>query len=142
MWRWAHWVAAAALVAVVALWTYEASTNEAGSFDPDDPPELWEGRDIVLALYRVTEVAGRDRYSVSKGFVPFAVEGDASGLAAGDTVSLGGRWDADRRVFEVSWREDHPWRRAKFAVGAVGLVAIGLGLPFLFRRRGWRLEAR
>ena len=142
MWRAAPWLAAAALAAVVVLWTYEASTSEGVSFDPDDPPEVWADRDIVLALYSVTEVSGASRYQVTKGFVPFAVEGDAQGLAAGDTVTLGGRWYAERRTFEASWREDHPWRRAKFALGAAGLVAIGLGLPLLFRLRGWRLESR
>lgn len=90
----------------------------------------------------MTGIDGPDRYRISKVVKDVPVAGPSEGLEQGDTVSVIGHFRAERMGMEQSVIEVHHLRPYKEAIGVAGLLAAILGLPWLFRWRGRRIEER
>jgi len=79
---------------------------------------------LYLALWEVESV-GEAGYALRKVFGPVPVRGDPGGLAAGDTVSVAGRYDpATGEVVELE-REVHRLRWLKEWLGGLGVLITG-----------------
>ncbi len=103
--------------------------------------ERADGRELRFALWEVSAIEGPERYVIAR-VQEVPVEGDTSGLAVGDTVSLVGRFRAEDQTVIAEILEIHHLRRWKELLGWLGLLFAAVAAPFGFRWRAGRLEER
>ncbi|MCP4808522.1 MAG: hypothetical protein GY913_18890 [Proteobacteria bacterium] len=100
-----------------------------------------DGRRVFLALSEVVAIEG-DSYTVRKVTEEHRVDGDATGLELGETISVIARFDAATDTISEESRESHPWREEKVLLGYLGLL-LALGVAgFGVRFRDGRLVSR
>ena len=125
-----------------AYYAWIAANLQSGWRWANEDPAGRDGATLVFPLWTVTAVAPPDRFEISKIISGIPVEGDATTLKPGDTISLEARFDAGRQVAVEVEREVHTLRRWKEALSVIGfLVMLGLG-PLAFRIRDRRVEER
>lgn len=130
------------LLVALGLWYgLHASNYSLGYARCMEDPVRNHGARVSLSLQRVAEVQD-GLYTVSTIGPPIPIEGSTPGLEVGDTVSLVGRFDADKLVVIEEWREVHHLRLLKYVMGFVGLVGLGLYLGGTMRWRRRRLVQR
>ena len=138
------WLAAACLtwlLVMAGLYGHYSTTKPVGFRYCLEHLEECRGRTILLPLWRVTALR-EDGYDLYKIRGPIPVEGDPSGLALGDTVSAVTTFDSDRQLLVEQRRELHHLRKAKVALGLVGLVLSGVVVLVGFRWREGGVIAR
>ena len=135
-------LAVAALVALGGYYAHLAMGLEIGWRQCSSDPARWDGQELVFPLWVVTGVDDPRHYRISKVVKDVPVEGDSSGLAVGNTVSVIGNFRASKMVVEQSVIEVHHLRPYKEAIGVVGLLGAFVGIPLCFRWRHRRLEER
>ena len=101
-----------------------------------------DGQVLVFPLWTVTRVVDEGHYEISKVIKDVPIAGDATQLAAGDTVSVVGAFDGGDLAVHETVRELHPLRRWKEALGVLGFVFVAGAAPFAFRIEGRRLVER
>jgi len=90
---------------------------------------------LHFPLWEVTKVEGPQRFYVSRTIRNVAVQGDAEGLEAGDTVSVVGNFRARDQVVVATELHRHWLRPVKEALSTLGLLLAVFFLPRFF---GWR----
>ncbi len=105
-----------------------------------DPP-AFEGEEVLLMMWTVHTVEP-GAWVAEKYGETVTVEGDNAGLAPGQTITATGVFHADGPHVETVWQEVHHWRRAKQALGVLGVVLALLTLPGAFRVEDGRLVER
>lgn len=101
-----------------------------------------DGRELRFSLWEVNEVQGPRRYVLKRVVEDVPVEGDATGLSPGDTVTVVGRFRAADGVVVAEIQEVHHNRRYKELLGYIGVAAALVAAPFGFRWRHGRLVER
>lgn len=135
-------LAVAMILALGAYYAYIAANMESGWRWCLEDPAGRDGAALAFPLWTVTRVDGPDRYEISKIISGVPVQGDATPLAVGDTVSVAGHFDAAHTVVVEEAREVHVLRRWKEALSVLGFVLVALAAPFSFRVRAGRVEER
>lgn len=109
-------------------------------------PAAHDGATVLLMMWRVEEVRADQRWVAAKYTHRVEVVGPTEGLAAGQTVTATGTFHAagadGAPEVRATWQEVHRWRRAKQALGLVGLLAALVALPLGFRVERGRLVER
>ncbi|MFH1469412.1 MAG: hypothetical protein ABIO70_33815 [Pseudomonadota bacterium] len=130
-----------ALVALCAWYAWRASTIAVGYARCMADPAAHDGEVLELSLWSVDEVQA-DRYLISRTEQGVPVIAPTAGLAPGQTVSVVARFDANAAALMEQHREIHHLRRAKYALGILGM-ALFLGyVAWHFRWRAGRLTLR
>lgn len=140
--RWKVSAAVALLLALGGYYAWVASNLESGYRWCLEAPAERDGSTVVFPLWEVTRVDGPTRYAISKIVKDIPVEGDATPLRVGDTVSLIGHFRAADLVVVEEEREIHFLRKYKEALGIAGLLAALVAAPFTFRIREGRVVER
>ena len=136
--RWKLLALIAALIALSAWYAWHAGTIAVGYARCLAAPAAHDGEVLELSLWYVDEVQP-DRYLISRTEQGVPVLGPTAGLSPGDTVSVVARFDAGAGVLREERREVHRLRRAKYALGVLGM-ALFLGYAaWQFRWRAGRL---
>ncbi len=131
-----------AAMAALCLWyTWQAASHTVGFARCMSDPAAYDGQRVELALWLVESVqpGGYHIGGLTRG-VP--VLGSSEGLEPGQTVSVVGRFDAERLVLVEEWRELHHARPHKAALGLLGLLGFAAYAASSFRWRGHRLVLR
>jgi len=105
-------------------------------------PASHDGDEVIFTTYTVTHIDGPDRFEISGVVSGVPVEGDASGIALGDRVSVKGHFRASDRVVVSARQQVHtlwPW---KVGLGLLGLAAAVLAAPLGFTIRDGRVVER
>ncbi len=89
-------------------------------------------RKVFLALVEVIEL-DEQAFVVRKATIDHRIHGSTQGLELGETISVIARFDAEQDLLIEEWRESHPWREEKEALGFVGLGLAALVLVGGFR---------
>ena len=100
-----------------------------------------DGRKVFLALVEVIEIQ-EEHFVVRKATLDHRIDGPGEGLTQGETISVIARFDAEQDLLVEEWREHHPWREEKEALGFVGLAMSVLVLLGGFRLGPAGLEER
>ena len=95
-------------------------------------PAAYDGYPLRLPLYTVEAVEGPDRYILSKDIRDVPVEGPTAGLRPGQTVSVRATFRASDQVAVEVARDLHRLRRAKEALGLLGVALCLLAAPLVF----------
>lgn len=128
-------------MALCGLYAWQATTVLAAWPAAQEAGLKADGRELRFSLWEVSRVEGPRRYVISR-VQEVPVEGDASRVAVGDTVSLVGRYRAADQVLIAEILEVHRWRSAKEALGWLGFALAVVAAPFGFRWRAGRLVER
>jgi len=131
----------AALVGLCGWYAWRADRVTVGFARCMSDPASYDGQLVELPLWKVESV-GSDGYRIHGLTAGVPVLGPGDGLASGDTVSVVGRFDAERELLVEQWREVHHDRRHKAALGLLGLLGFGVYAGIGFRWRGGRLVLR
>lgn len=130
------------LVGLGARYAWVAMHLETGYRWCLESPQERDGSPVVFPLWEVTGIDDPGHYRISKIIRDVPVEGDATPLKLGDTVSVAGSFRAADAMVVEREREIHVLRVYKEALGIVGFVVALAAGPLLFRWREGRLRAR
>jgi len=136
-----RWRGAKLLLVLISLaglaWLYTdyAAHRPAGFRAAMANPAKHDGMLLHFPLWEVTKVEGPQRFYVSRTIRNVAVQGDAEGLEAGDTVSVVGNFRAQDQVVVATELHRHWLRPVKEALSTLGLLLAVFFLPRFF---GWR----
>jgi hypothetical protein len=125
-------VVALYLAALGGWYAWLAMGIEIGWREYTSDPQAYDGHRLTFPLWTVTRVVDGGRYEISKVVKDIPVEGDASVLKVGDSVSVVARFDAARLVAVEERREIHTLRVWKERLGMAGVAAWALAMPFCF----------
>lgn len=129
------------LVGLAALYGYRTTHITYGYELYIEDPARWDGHSLSLSLWFVDGVQP-EGYRLRQRNRVVPVEGDPTGLAPGDTVSVQGRFRAEDGAVVEQWRQVHRLRAHKWLLSLVGLLfAVAYGAWHL-RIRGGRLVLR
>lgn len=141
--RGAKMAAVAALILALGGWYAHIAMNvETGYRWAMEAPAERDGAPLVFPLWEVTRVDDADHYAISKIVKDVPVEGDATGLKVGDTISVIAAFRARDAMAVEERRELHPLRKYKEALGVAGFALALLAAPFTFRFRDGRIVER
>lgn len=110
-------------------------------------PEERDGSLLVFPLWTVTAIDDPHHYHIAGVVKDIPVDGDASGLSVGATVSVMGSfdWNVGQPIARQTQLEVHHLRRWKELLGVLGFVVLCALLPFCFvveRDGNWALAER
>jgi hypothetical protein len=131
----------AAMAVLCAWYAWHAARIAVGYGRCMADPAVHDGEVLELSLWYVDEVLP-DRYLVSRTEQRVPVIGPTVGLAPGQTVSVVARFDAAARALVEEHREIHHLRRAKYALGILGMALFLAWAAWQFRWRAGRLVLR
>jgi len=120
------------LAALGGWYAHLAMGLEIGWREYTSVPARYDGHRLSFPLWTVTRVVADDRYEISKVVKDIPVEGDATVLHVGDTVSVVARFEAQRTVAVEESREIHHLRVWKERLGMAGVAAWALLTPWCF----------
>ncbi len=115
-------------------YAYVAMTAEQGWAWCMESPQARDGSELVFPLWEVTAIDDARHYRISKIVPNVPVEGDATGLVVGATVSVEAEfeWNGGVPVARARTLEIHVLRAWKERLGILGFVVLGAALPFCF----------
>ncbi len=135
-------VCALYLVGLGGWYAHLAMGLEIGWREYTSDPATYNGHRLSFPLWTVTRIVSDQRYEISKVVQDIPVEGDATVLHVGDTVSVVARFDAARTVAVEETREIHVLRAWKERLGIAGVLTWLLAMPWCFRWVNRRLTER
>lgn len=97
-------------------------------------PQERDGDDLVFPLWTVTAIEDAHHYEISGVASDVPVDGDATGLKVGSTVSVLATfdWNQGAPVARETYRQVHTLRKWKQALGVIGFILVSSVLPFCF----------
>lgn len=127
--------------------TVFAETREVGIRAALRDPPSHDGAEVLLMMWTVAELRGPGAWLAERQGQQVEVLGSSRGLSAGDTVTAVGTFRAPgpgrlAPQLQLRWQELHRWRRAKEALGVLGVALALLAWPLGFRLADGRLEER
>lgn len=128
------------LLALEGWWTWVYFEGKTGYSQMLRHPEQLDGQDVVLSLFRVSEVVDADHYRVEKGALRLGVVGPTADVEVGTEIYTGGPFDAARGEVTQAWFDARPLRPWKKRLGYVGLVLTAFILYSGLRRTERGLE--
>ena len=105
-------------------------------------PRALDGTPLTMPLWTVTRVEPPDYYEVSWIVRDVPVRGPTDGLEPGQIISVVGDFSAEGPVVVERYHLVHRWRRAKVALGALGVILALASAPLGLRIRDGYLEER
>jgi hypothetical protein len=128
----------AALAGLCGWYAWQADHKVVGYARCMSDPPAWDGAEVSVALWRIDRVTP-EGYHISGMVRDVPIIASSEGLEPGMTVSVVGRFDAERRALVETYREVHHGRRIKSALGGVGLLGFLVYAAPRFRWREGRL---
>jgi hypothetical protein len=128
----------AGLVGLCGWYAWQADHKVVGYARCMSDPAAHDGVELSVALWRVVRVEPQG-YRISGMVRDVPVIADSAGLEPGMTVSVVGRFDAQRAAVVETHREIHHARGHKSALGLLGLLGFLIYAVPRFRWREGRL---
>ena len=135
-------VAGLLLILLGGWYAHRAMSVEIGWREYTSDPVKYDGAQLTFPLWSVTKIVDDQHYEISKVVKDVPVEGDATALDVGDTVSVVADFSAAKHGAVARVIEVHHLRPWKEGLGVAGVIAWLAAMPFLFRIRERRLEER